>query len=144
MIRLNQSIRIARPQQQVFAYLTDLTRIPQWQAEVVTSEVLTPGPVQVGTRFKETVKMGPWRALTECQVTELEPASLMAVSARSQQIHYQGRFRIEPAAGGSLVSIDGSAELQGSWKLLKPMMSSEFRKGIKAELEALKRELERS
>jgi hypothetical protein len=61
MIRLTESIIILRPSADVFAFVADMNSIPEWQSEVVTSKVITPGPARVGTRFTEDVKMGPTR-----------------------------------------------------------------------------------
>jgi uncharacterized protein YndB with AHSA1/START domain len=54
-MKRTQSIEIARSPDEVFAFLTDPSKLATWQdAEEVTQ--LTPGPLGVGTRLREVHK----------------------------------------------------------------------------------------
>jgi dehydrogenase/reductase SDR family member 12 len=142
MIRLVDSIEIAAPQARVFGFVSDLDNLPKIQSEVVQSTVLDPGAVHVGTRFEEVLKIGPRRATARCVVTEYEPERLMAFHAESSAVHYDGRFVVEPAGDGSRVTIEVTARMQGFWRLLEPLFWADVRKGVKHELEAIKRHTE--
>ena len=143
MIGVNDSIMITRPPSQVFAFLLDLNNIPKWQAEVVKSTVITPGPTKVGTRFTEEVKMGPMRTTANCEVTGLVPDKEMAFRATSSSIIYEGQVLVEPAENGSKLTLVGTAQPKGFWRLLQPMMAGEFKKSVKKELVAIKGILEK-
>lgn len=143
MIQLNDSITISRPPSEVFAFLADLNNIPKFQAEVLTSKVITTGPTKVGTRFTEEVKMGPMRTTTNCEVTEFSPDRMMAFKAISTSINYEGRFLVEPWEKGAKLTIAGSVQPIGLWKLMQPIMKVEFKNGIKKELAAIKEILEK-
>src|SRR5205807_623016 len=67
MIRCNDAITIDRSPADVFAFVADLSNIPRWQAEVVKSIVVTPGPTRVGTHYTEDVKMGPTHVTATCE-----------------------------------------------------------------------------
>ncbi|WP_077488728.1 SRPBCC family protein [Sinomonas mesophila] len=142
MISIEDRITIARPAEDVFAFIADLNNIPTWQSEVVTSKVVTPGPTRVGTRFTEDVKMGPRRTTANCEVTEFAPGSMMGFTATSPAMDYQGRFTLAPASGGSEFTMTGTAQLKGWWRLMQPLMEGEFKRGIRKELEAVKAYLE--
>jgi uncharacterized protein YndB with AHSA1/START domain len=51
-------IEIARPPGVVFAFVTDPTRFPQWQHDVVAVRVEGPGVVDVGGRFTTVRQIG--------------------------------------------------------------------------------------
>ena len=142
MINIRDQIEISRPQKQVFAFLTDLENIPNWQAEVVKSTVVTPGPVQAGTKFDEVVKIGPFRVATHCVVTAYEPDRLLGVEAKSSPVNYGGTFTVESAGSGSRVALDARAQLRGLWKVFQPVLAGDIRKGARQELAALKRHCE--
>jgi uncharacterized membrane protein len=144
MIQLNDSITISRSPGDVFAFLADLNNIPKWQAEVVTSKVITTGPTKVGTRFTEKVKMGPMRATANCEVTEFSPDRMMAFKAISPLINYEGRILVDPWEKGARLTLAGTVEPKGLWRLLQPIMMGEFKSGIKKELAAIKEILRRS
>src|SRR3954452_15408504 len=64
-------VQIARPPEAVFAYMTDPAKLGTWQdAEEV--EQLTPGPVGVGTRFREVHKAMGRRRTEITEVTEFQ------------------------------------------------------------------------
>jgi hypothetical protein len=126
----------------VFAFVSDLENLPKIQSEVVQSTVLDPGPVRVGTRFEELVKIGPRRVTARCVVTEYEPERLIGFRAESSAVHYDGRFLVEPFGDGCRVAIEATAQLQGLWRLLQPLLAADARKGIRQELEAIKRHTE--
>ena len=50
MIRIELPVDVARPVQEVFAYVTDLERLGEWQPNVVSVTKQTEGPMGQGTR----------------------------------------------------------------------------------------------
>ena len=143
MITLTDSIMISRPSADVFAFVADMNNIPKWQSEVVTSKVITPGPTRVGTRFTEDVKMGPTRSTAACEVTEFSPGALMSFKAVSPRMDYMGSITVEGVTGGTKLTMKGNAQMKGWWRLMEPLMKSEFKSGIRKELETLKAVIER-
>ena len=143
MIQLNDTIMISRSPSEVFAFLADLNNIPKWQAEVVTSNVITTGPTKVGTRFTEEVKMGPMRSTANCEVTEFAPGRMMSFKAISPSIDYEGKVLVEPWEKGAKLTLSGTVQPKGFWKLMQPMLKGEFKSGIKKELIAIKEILEK-
>lgn len=143
MIQLNDEITISRPASEVFAFVADLNNLPRWQSDVITSKVLTAGPMKVGTRFTEEVKMGPTRQTATCEVTEFAPGTLMGFKASAPAIDYLGRFVFEGAGTGTRLTIAGRAQLKGWRKLMQPLIRGEFKKGVRKDLVALKAILEK-
>jgi uncharacterized protein YndB with AHSA1/START domain len=70
VIEVRQSVEIARSPDQVFAYVTDPSKLSTWQdAETVTQ--LTADPVAAGTRFRVHKALGIRRVeITEVTVWE--------------------------------------------------------------------------
>jgi uncharacterized membrane protein len=143
MIQLNDSITISRSLSEVFAFLADLNNLPKWQSDVVTSNVITPGPTRAGTRFTEAVKLGSLRDTANCEVTDFSPDRLMSIRASSVFIDYEGQVVVEPWDGGTKLSLAVSVQPKGFWRLLRPMVAGEFAPGIKRELAAVKEFLEK-
>jgi hypothetical protein len=142
VIEFADSIDVAQSPARVFAFVSDLDNLPKIQSDVVQSTVLDPGTVHVGTRFEEVVKVGPRRVTAQCVVTEYEPERRMAFRANSKVVNYHAGFLVEPAGEGSRVTIEGTAELQGLWRLMQPLLAADIRKGVKHELDAIRRHTE--
>ncbi len=143
MIKFHDSTSINRPMPEVFAFVSDLEKIPLWQSDVVRSTVVTPGPVRAGTQFTEVVKIGPWKVTARCQVTDYDGKQHMSFSAASKPIHYQGRIDLEEVLNQTTVALSGTARLRGFWRLMQPVLAGEIRKGLAHELEQMKQHLDR-
>jgi hypothetical protein len=142
VITFQDSIEVAQSQTKVFGFISDLDNLPKIQTEVVQSRVVTPGPIAVGTRFEELVKLGPWRVPTHCVVTEYDPRGTMGFRGESKPINYESSFTVDAHAAGSRVTVRGTAQLNGLWRLLEPLLAADVRKGIRHELMAIRRHTE--
>ena len=57
MAVIEESVYIARPQQEVFDFLAKSENIPIWDSSVIRAEQIGDGPVNVGTQSKGTSKI---------------------------------------------------------------------------------------
>jgi uncharacterized protein YndB with AHSA1/START domain len=87
------SVRVEAPPQRVFAHLADVNSHPRWSGEaefgLQSLELLTPGPVQLGTRFRSVGRNAsgtPNHDLSE--VTAFDPP---------RRIGWDTRIRLGPA-----------------------------------------------
>jgi hypothetical protein len=143
VIHLNETRTIARSPAEVFAFLADLTNFPMWRANLVSFEILTEGPTDVGTRCTEVVQVGPMRATGTCDVTEFSPGGTMGFTATSATIVYDGRIAVEPWEKGSRLTLTGDVHPRGPMKLTTPVLRRKLESGIQKEVAAVKELLER-
>jgi uncharacterized membrane protein len=72
------SVEIDAPVAEVYSYLADFPRHPEWSSAALTDlRMLTPGPISVGSEF-ETVDHVPNKQVTRSRVTALEPSRRIA------------------------------------------------------------------
>src|SRR5438067_1729459 len=71
---VQNSVFINRSVDDVFTFVTDPTTTMLWQANLVRSEILTPGPMGTGTRVLEVRRLGNAERQADWEVTEYEPA----------------------------------------------------------------------
>ena len=143
MIRLNAVTTISRSPGDVFAFLADLNNFPAWRANLVSFEILTAGPTEVGTRCAEVVQVGPMRAAGTCDVTEFSAGRSMAFRAVSGGIVYDGKIAVEPWDEGSKLTLTGDVQVMGALKLLQPVLKRRLESGIEKEVSSVKGVLER-
>jgi len=82
-MKLEQTIIIARPVEQVFAYRSALQNTVDWQRDVLQSEVATPDGPCIGTRGIEQRSAGnggteEW----ELEITEFEQDRVLGIASR--------------------------------------------------------------
>lgn len=144
MIHVTGSVDINRVPDQVFAFLADPANAPQWQSELTHSELLTPGPVRVGSQFKETVRFLGRPIELICDYVEVEPGRQMVFrSDNSKTMQFDVTFLVEargPAA--SHVTVTSNTALGGVLRLLEPLFAGEIKNASRNELRQLKAALE--
>ena len=96
---------VAAKPERVFALATDFPNAPERVTGITAVEMLTDGPVGVGTRFKETRKMFGKEASETMEVTAFEPPLRYVLEARSHGSHYVSELRCEPEGEGTRFSM---------------------------------------
>jgi uncharacterized protein YndB with AHSA1/START domain len=94
-------IEIARPPDEVYAYVTDPSRFPEWQHDVVRVRLEGDRPPGLGSRFTTTRRIGRVEQTTTQEITELDPPRSWAARG------VDGPFR--PSAGIAVEPLDGGA-----------------------------------
>jgi uncharacterized membrane protein len=54
MTNVTNTILINRPVDEVYAFLADLEHTPEWNWAISETKKTTPGPVAVGTRYRQS------------------------------------------------------------------------------------------
>ena len=101
---------IAAPPERVFAAATDVHRFAEIVPAIEKVEVLTPGPMAVGTRFRETRTLMGRSATEEMTVTAFDPPRSYVVGAESHGCRYRTEFRFEPVGSGTRMVMEFGAE----------------------------------
>jgi uncharacterized protein YndB with AHSA1/START domain len=141
---IRNSVFINRPVNDVFDFVTDPTTTPQWQANLVRSEVLTAGPMRLGTRVLEVRRIGKSEMQAEWEVTAYEPPTRRGYvyPAGFGPIRQQGISTFEPAEGGTQLSFTAQIEASFPFNLLLPLLARVMQQQNDKSFAILKRVLE--
>ena len=145
MAGIVSSVEIERPAEDVFAYLDDLARHGEWQEAIVSTRVLTDGPVGVGTRAVDTRRVGGSRTQDSTyEIVEHDPPRRAVFRGVDGPVRPIGAVTVEPLdEGRSRVTVE--LDLKGHGlvgAVLAPIARSQARKQIPKDQETLKRLLE--
>lgn len=137
---------VAADPKTVFAAASDFATAPKRITGIAKVEMLTQGPVGIGTRFRETRQMFGKQATETMEVTAFEPGRSYVLGCESHGCRYRSEIRVEPDGKGSKLSMDFAATpLTRMAKvmsfLMKPMVKS-VGKHIAKDLDDLKASLE--
>jgi uncharacterized membrane protein len=142
MAPIATSVEIARSPEDVFAYITDVPRHPEWQEGLVSVSVETEGPVRVGSRVVHRRKLGPGTVATTSEITAFDPPHLVAFRGLDGPIRAEGTQRVEPVGEGSRVRLEMEMRGHGLGALMLPMARRQATRQVAASHEKLKRILE--
>lgn len=141
MIKAERTVVIDRPIEEVFAYVTDQTNTPTWQAGLVEVQRTTPGPIGVGTKHTLVRNFMGRRMEADNEYVAYEPGKLVTFRTTSGPPLVASYF-FEPAPGGTRLTSRVEMQGAGLFGLLEPVIGAGLRREMKAALPALKALLE--
>jgi uncharacterized protein YndB with AHSA1/START domain len=139
------SIEIDRPQDDVFAYVTDPTRFAEWQAGVEGGSTEGGKSPTVGSKCTTTRRIGGAARQATSQITKIDPPSSWAIHGIDGPIRAIVDVTVEPLNGSaqSRVTIELEFEGHGIGKLLVPLVvRRQARNEMPANCRKLKQRLE--
>jgi uncharacterized protein YndB with AHSA1/START domain len=147
MARVTVERTVAAPPERVFQAATDIHHWAEIVPAIERVEVLTPGPMRVGTRFRETRRMMGREATEEMTVTAFEAPRSYTLGAESHGCRYRTELRFEPAGAGTRMVFEFRAEpLTFTAKVLSVLMKPMMKKMAQmcaADLDAIKAHVEK-
>jgi uncharacterized protein YndB with AHSA1/START domain len=146
MAPIVSSIENSRSPEDVFAYVTDPSHLPEWQGGVVRAEKLGEGPVAVGARAVVTRRMARREQSMTTEIAELDPPQSFAVRSLDGPVRGDFRGRIEPLDDGRRSRVTTELDLRGHGigKLLLPLVvKRQAERGAPRNMQKLKERLER-
>jgi len=115
MSELSVSREVAVSPETLWDLITDLDRSPNVISAVTAVERLDDGTdFGVGTRWQETRLIFGKEATEVLEVTEIDPGRSYTVETDSLDAHYRSVISVEPAPGGSMITIAFDAEPTGT------------------------------
>lgn len=142
-MKITCSLHIDAPPERVFAAASDVRRAPEFINAITKIEVLTPGEVGAGTRFRETRVMFGKEATEEMTFAVFDPPRSYTMTADSHGCFYESVFAFTPERGGTRLdfSFRGEPKTTGM-KILSavmlPLLKGTMIKTMRRDLDDLK------
>lgn len=142
MIRFSNTIEIGRPPGDVFAYLADLEHTPEWNSAITSTRNITPGPVVLGSRFRQTRSV-PRPAVEMLEITRLDPDRRIEIVG--DLASFPARLTYELSSGPRGTTLTNSVELEppGPLGLLGGLFTGRVQASVAENLGVLRTLLER-
>jgi uncharacterized protein YndB with AHSA1/START domain len=142
-MRFANTITIDRPPAAVFAYLADLENLPRWNCAISETRKITAGPVRVGSRYQQSRTI-PVHSEESLEVIEFEPDRRLAIRGTLSSLPGQIGYTLSP--NGNATTVTNTVELQPphTLSLVAPLAAHRIKSAVAANLDVLKRTLERA
>jgi uncharacterized protein YndB with AHSA1/START domain len=116
------SVTIAKPPEQVFAYLSDVTKHAEWSPKPFRIENLS-GPAGKGTTFTSYGTIpGDKNHRNDVEITEYDPPSRFALRSAEKDQYFDNTFEISAEGAGSKVVRTMDMPAAGAVGLLLPLL----------------------
>ena len=140
MIRIELALPIARPAKDVFEFLADIGRLPEWQSSAVETQV--DGPIRAGTRFTETRRLFGREGQTELEVAVFEPPTRLCLRSLSGPVKIHVDHRLSAQDEGTLLEVVAEAEPGSFLRLGEPLLARQAKRELRHDFGRLKELLE--
>jgi carbon monoxide dehydrogenase subunit G len=142
MIQHEQSVQIARPVDDVFAFVTDIGKLPMWSGEIVEARKTSEGPTGVGTTWTGLIKALGRKMENKHVFTAFEENQMFTMSIASGPVSGEATYTFESVENGTQLTITVQAELGGFIKMAEPLARRSLDRQYEANLGNLKDLLE--
>ena len=146
MKRVERQATIGAPPDEVFAYLSDLEKLSEWQAGVVSARRTSEGPMGVGATALVTREVVGNRVEAPLTITEHDPPRRLAIGSEVSGVKAHATLDFEPSEDGEATDLTFAMEIRGSGftGFIEGMIASAAGGDIDASLERLKEHFEES
>ena len=142
MIRVEVTLIVDRPVEQVFAFLGDLENNMKWRPGQIEATKLSAGPIGVGTTYRMVNSVLGRRLEGEAEVTEYEPNRKFTSIGKSGFMPITAQRIFEPVDGRTRVTFIAMAEPRGFLELAESLLARRARARLRADVASAKRLLE--
>ena len=141
MIKVEKSVVINKPVDEVFGYVTGADNYTKWQAGV--EQVIEGGPRNtLGSQFTEVRKFMGQEMRTTLELTEFVPNAKWAAKVVKGPVPYEVTMTFQSVDGGTKVTTCVDGEPKGFFKLAEGMVAGQLEKSLSEDELKLKEILE--
>jgi uncharacterized membrane protein len=138
MPKINLSIVINRPVEQVFAFMSNFENNLKWQSTLVEVNKTSEGSMGVGTTYQAVTTILGRRINTEQEITEYEPNKRIARKTKSGPFPFEVIVEFERTEGGTRVNAAMDGEPRGFFKLADSLLERAIKRQFDSDLANLK------
>lgn len=143
MIDFTIDTQIARPPEQVFAYVTDPSKLATWQTNTVSAVPEPAGPLRLGSRIREVHRGPGGKELSSLvEVSAFEPGRVFSLRMIEGPLPVDARIAFEPSGQGTRMSFTVHGAPAGPLRFLQPLMRAALKRQFREHCATLKRVLE--
>jgi uncharacterized protein YndB with AHSA1/START domain len=138
MVRVEASVDIMRPIAEVFAYVTDPTKTPEWSSLALACTLEGSGPIGVGSRMRTIGKFLGRRLESTAEVTRYDPPTKFAMRDISGPGRFEIERQLESVGEGTRYRSTIVGESGGLFKLADPAVAALMKRTVETDLHTLK------
>jgi uncharacterized protein YndB with AHSA1/START domain len=140
VLRIDLTFEIKRPTSEVFAWLSDVEKLPQWQSSAIESHA--DGPMGEGARITEQRRLFGRETTTELEVVVYEPPRRLILRSTRGPVSFTVDHTLAEDEGRTLLHFVAEAEPGAFLRLAEPVLARTAEQEFRQDFERLKELLE--
>jgi len=143
-IAFETDVRVDRPIEEVFAYVSNPLNFPRWNSAVHGMRQTSATESGVASTYLMERGLPSGRAYNKLEVVASEPPREFTIRATAGPTPFLYRYRFAAENGETSIQLDAQVEVPGAAALLPQLARRAVRKGVDDNLATLKQILEAS
>ena len=136
MVRIDFTVEVERDAQEIFEYLIDLARLPEWQSSAVESHA--DGPLTEGARIVERRRILGREVESELEVTAFEPPCRLTLKGLRGPVRFTVDHRLVEDGDSTLVRVVAEAKPGTCMKLAEPLLARTAEEELRKDFDRMK------
>jgi uncharacterized protein YndB with AHSA1/START domain len=142
MIAFQTNVRVNRPIEEVFTFVSDPLLFPLWNSAVETVDLTSGERGRVGSRYSMQRRLPVGQVENELEVLSRDHATEFGIRTTSGPTPFRYRYRFAADGSDTVIQLDASVALEGVASVLGRLAAPAVKRGVDANLATLKRTLE--
>jgi carbon monoxide dehydrogenase subunit G len=142
MIAFQTSVRVNRPIDEVFAFVSDPLLFPRWNSAVQTVHPIAGDGGRVGSRYSMQRQLPAGQVENGLEVVSRDYDTEFGIRTTSGPTPFRYHYRFVSDGAETVIQLDARVELSGVASVLGPLAAPAVKRGVDANLAALKQILE--
>ena len=140
--RVDESLVIARPREDVARYMFDWRNDPEWIGGISEARLVTDGDFGIGSRVARVASFMGRRIEYVLEVDEYEPNSRVAMRSVKGPFPMTVEYELEEAEGRTRARVRVGGDATGFYRIARPLLNRAAARSIAGDLKRLKGLLE--
>jgi carbon monoxide dehydrogenase subunit G len=137
MPTFSHSIEVPKPPAEVFSYLLEADKVPQWTSDLSTYEPA--GPLDDGTAIRQVISIGGSHITLNMTLERYEPPTGAIVAFSTNGVDVVNTYAVEANGNGSRVTQGLDAKASSfTARMLIPVVQGRLEKKVSDDLERLR------
>jgi uncharacterized protein YndB with AHSA1/START domain len=141
-VNFQTSVRIHRPVEDVFDYLSDPGNLPHWNSAVRDVRPISISRREVGSTYSMKRELPSGSADNKLEILTLERPTQFAIRTTSGPTPFHYRYDLRSDNGETIVTLEAEVELEGAAALAAPLARRAVKRGVDDNFATLKKILE--
>jgi uncharacterized protein YndB with AHSA1/START domain len=142
MAKMEATVVINRPVEDVFAYIAVVGNWPQWNTSMMEAEQTSEGPVGLGAKFRGVNQFMGQRMEWTSEITTYELNKKLGQKILSGPMSIAQSITLEAVESGTKFTLFGEGETGGVFKLAEPIVNRAMQRQMEGNVANLKDILE--
>jgi len=136
MLKFSADLRVNRPVDKVFAWLTNDSNQGKFDKTSLVMELLTPSPWQAGSQFREVRNVGGRKTEVLSEIIEFEANKKFVIRSKTGP-EWLGTWSFQPDGTSTRLRWTGQMTMKGFARLLEPIIGNQMRSQIDKQFSSL-------